>query len=131
MRKLLLLTVPFALCLVSIGMAQTITGTITGTVTDSTGAVVPNVTITATNTSTNLKYDTKTNDAGVYNLLFLPIGQYSVSTEAAGFKKTVLGPFSLATTQIARIDISMVVGQVSERVEVTAGAPALVAEECP
>src|SRR5229473_2610689 len=128
MRKLLLLTVPFALCLVSIGMAQTITGSITGTVTDSTGAVVPNVTITATNTSTNLKYDTKTNEAGVYNLQFLPIGQYSLSTEAAGFKKTVLGPFGLETNQIARIDISMVVGQVSERVEVTAVSPILQTE---
>src|SRR5260370_14700015 len=128
MRKLLLLTVPFALCLVSLGMAQTITGSITGTVTDSTGAVVPNVTITATNTSTNLKYDTKTNDAGVYNLQFLPIGQYSLSTDASGFKKTVLGPFGLETNQIARIDISMVVGQVSERVEVTAGSPLLQTE---
>src|SRR5260370_27103688 len=114
MRKLLLLTVPFALCLVSIGMAQTITGPITGTVTDSTGAVVPNVTITATNTSTNLKYDTKTNEAGVYNLQFLPIGQYSLSTEAAGFKKTVLGPFGLETNQIAPIDISIVVAPASQ-----------------
>src|SRR5260370_4280867 len=131
MRKLLLLTVPFALCLVSIGIAQTITGSITGTVTDSTGAVVPNVTITATNTSTNLKYDTKTNEAGVYNLQFLPIGQYSLSTEAAGFKNTVLGPFGLETNQIARIDISMVVGQVSERVEVTAGSPILQTESAP
>src|SRR5258708_80732 len=125
MRKLLLLTVPCALCLVSLGVAQTITGSITGTVTDSTGAVVPNVTITATNASTNLKYDTKTNESGVYNLQFLPIGQYSLATEAAGFKKTVLGPFGLETNQIARIDISMTVGQVSERVEVTAVSPIL------
>src|SRR5260370_7201805 len=101
MRKLLLLAVSFALCLVSIGMAQTITGSITGTVTDSTGAVVPNVTITATNTSTNLKYDTKTNEAGLYNLQFLPIGQYPLSTEAPAFKTTVLGPFGLQTTPIA------------------------------
>src|SRR5258707_3424268 len=103
MRKLLLLTVPFALCLVSIGIAQTITGSITGTVTDSSGAVVPNVSITATNTSTNFKYDTKTNDAGVYNLQFLPIGQYSLSAEAAGFQKTVLVPFGLDATHIDRL----------------------------
>src|SRR5260370_18899925 len=138
MRKLLLFAVAFALCLVSIGLvsiglvsigsAQTITGSITGTVTDSSGAVVPNVSITATNTSTNFKYDTKTNDAGVYNLQFLPIGQYSLSAEAAGFKKTVLGPFGLETNQIARIDIAMTVGQVSEQVEVTRVSPILQTE---
>src|SRR5260370_29633643 len=85
MRKLLLLAVLLTLCLASIGMAQTITGSITGTVTDASGAVVPNVAITATNTSTNLKYDTKTNEAGVYNLQFLPIVQYTLSADAPGF----------------------------------------------
>src|SRR6266850_2753710 len=128
MRKVSLLTILFTLWLASMAVAQTITGSITGTVTDSTGAVVPNVTITATNTSTNLKYDTKTNESGVYNLQFLPIGQYTLSTEAPGFKKTVLGPFALETNQIARVDITMTVGQVTERIEVTAVAPILQTE---
>lgn len=117
-----------AVCFGSMAGAQTITGTITGTVTDATGAVVPNVTVTATNTGTNLSNDTKTNASGTYSLPFLPIGDYTVSAEATGFKKSVMAPFALETNQVARIDIVMNVGQVSERVEVSGVAPILQTE---
>jgi hypothetical protein len=61
--------------------AQTITASITGTVSDPTGAVVPSAKITATNAGTNLSYAATTNQSGVYNLLFLPVGQYNVTSE--------------------------------------------------
>src|SRR4026209_2139889 len=61
----------------ALAAAQTITGTITGTVMDPSGAVVPNVKVTATNAATNLVYNTQSSQAGVYNLLFLPIGDYT------------------------------------------------------
>src|SRR5215813_1980931 len=75
--------------------SQTITGSITGTVADSSGAVVPNAKITATNLGTNLSYNTSSNTAGVYNLLFLPIGEYNLTVEVPGFKKVAQGPFTL------------------------------------
>ncbi|MDQ2900923.1 MAG: TonB-dependent receptor, partial [Acidobacteriota bacterium] len=128
MRKVSILAISMAFCFCALTPAQTITGTITGTVTDASGAVAPNVTVTATNTNTNLTNETKTNPAGVYTLPFLPIGSYTVSAEAAGFKKAVIGPFSLETNQTARVDVSMAVGQVSERVEVTGAAPILQTE---
>src|SRR5499426_4833346 len=84
--------------------AQTVTGSITGTATDPSGAVVANVKVTATNAGTNLSYSANTNDAGVYNLVFLPVGQYTVAAEARGFKKAVIGPFALEVKQIARLD---------------------------
>ena len=84
--------------------AQTTTASITGTVSDPSGAVVPNVKVTATNTATNLSYPAQTNEAGLFNILFLPVGPYNVTTEAEGFKKTVLGPFALEVNQIARVD---------------------------
>src|SRR6266404_6274303 len=90
--------------------AQTITASITGTVTDPTGAVVPNAKVTASNVGTNLSYPATTNQSGVYNLLFLPVGQYNVTTEATGFKKTVLGPFTLEVNQSARVDVALQVG---------------------
>lgn len=90
MIRLKLTALPFlftsALC------AQTITGSITGTATDPSGAVVANVKVIATNTGTNLTYPVTTTDAGVYNLVFLPIGQYTVSAEAIGFKRSCWGP---------------------------------------
>jgi hypothetical protein len=108
--------------------SQTITGAITGTVTDPSGAVAPNVKVTATNVDTNQAHSTMTNSAGVYNLLFLPIGNYNVTAEAPGFKKTVLGPFRLEVNQTARVDVNMEVGQVTESVEVTGIAPILQTE---
>ncbi len=114
--------------LVPSSFAQTITGAITGTVTDQTGAVVPNVKVTATNVATNLTNTVETNDSGIYNLLFLPVGSYRVATEAAGFKAATFGPFQLEVSQTARIDIPLQVGQTTESVEVTTAAPVLQTE---
>ncbi|MGH9662585.1 MAG: carboxypeptidase regulatory-like domain-containing protein [Bryobacteraceae bacterium] len=115
-----------SVCLLAVSAAaQTITGAIGGTVTDASGAVVPNVKVTATNVATNLIYNSQSNAAGIYNLLFLPIGDYNVSAESSGFKKLVLGPFKLETAQTARVDIKMEVGEVTQSVEIRDVAPIL------
>src|SRR5215813_7271598 len=112
----------------SVISAQTITGSITGTVTDPSKAVVANVKVVATNTGTNLTYATNTNEVGVYNLLFLPVGQYTVSATAQGFKKAALGPFALDVNQIAKVDVTLEVGEVTQSVEITGIAPILQTE---
>jgi hypothetical protein len=68
----------------SVLSSQTITGSITGTVTDPAKAVAAGAKIAATNTGANLTYSTTTNETGVYNLLFLPAGKYTVSATAPG-----------------------------------------------
>src|SRR5215831_14423374 len=115
-----------ALAPISIG--QTTTGAITGTVTDPSSATIPGVKIFATNTATNISYATQTNAAGVYNFPFLPIGAYTVTAEAQGFKRVVLGPFPLDVNQIARVDPRMEVGVVTESVEVRSLVPVLQTE---
>ncbi len=82
------------LCLMC-GMAgaQTITGSITGTAIDPSGAAVPGVKIVATNTGTNGAFSAITNERGVYNLVFLPVGSYAVEAQIQGFKKVTMGPF--------------------------------------
>lgn len=122
---LLFLLICFA---ASPGVAQTITGAVTGTVTDPSGAVIPNVRVTATNTATNIANTTQSNDAGIYNFPFLPIGDYTVEAEAQGFKKAVLGPFRIEVNQIARVDVRLAIGQVTESVEITDIAPVLQTE---
>lgn len=112
----------------SSSLAQTITGTITGQVTDPSGAYVPNVKVTATNTKTNLSNTAETNRAGIYNLLFLPVGEYQVTAEAAGFKKATFGPLTLEVNQTARVDITLQIGQLAESVDVTASATVLQTE---
>jgi len=106
MRKLNLLTILTAMLAVT-AAAQTITGAFTGTLSDQSGAVVPNAKVTATNTGTNVTYSATSNDAGVYNLLFLPVGNYSMTAEVKGFKKSNTGPFGLQVNQTARVDFKL------------------------
>ena len=108
--------------------AQTITGSITGAVSDPSGAAIPKVKVTATDTEKNQRYETRTNDSGLYTFSFLPIGSFSVTAEVQGFRKTVIGPFRLETNQTARVDVALQVGQVTESVEVKDFAPALQTE---
>jgi len=114
--------------LTSISYAQTVTGTITGTVSDATGAAAPNVTVTAIQLATNLRYTTHTTEAGVYTLNFLPVGDYTITAEASGFKTSTLGPFRLDVNQTVRQDVQLEIGQITEKVEVTATAAILQTE---
>ena len=88
----------------SLAPAQTITASITGAASDPSGASVPGANVTATNTETNVRSTTTTNADGIYTFPFLRVGSYTITVEARGFKKSVVGPFTVETNQIARID---------------------------
>jgi hypothetical protein len=105
--------------------AQEITGGITGTITDQSGAAVPNAMVTATDTQRRTVWPTQTDSAGLYNFPRLPVGEYAVKVEARGFESLVHPAFELQMNQIARVDIQLKVGAVTQTVEVTAAPPLL------
>jgi hypothetical protein len=118
-------------CLIFISLAlsaQTTTGTITGTVSDPTGSVIPQAKVSATNTATNVTTEATTTEAGIYNLVFLPIGDYTLSVNAKGFKKTNIASFRLDGGQTARVDVKLEIGETTQTVEVTGVAPILQTE---
>src|SRR5690349_11245466 len=117
MQKLRLV---LAFVLVASGTAFAQTATILGTVTDATGSLVPNATVTVTNTGTNSNRVLQTNSAGSYIAPELPIGPYSVSAEAAGFKRYERTGIKLNTNDTVRVDAVLEVGNVSENVTVQA-----------
>src|SRR6266566_2865360 len=119
------LTLVLLLCGASSAFAQEVTASITGTVTDPSGAAVPGATVTAKSVERGLLYTAVTNDSGLYRVAQLPVGTYEVKVEKPGFASASIPPFVLTLNQIARIDIGMKVGQVSETVEVTGAAPVL------
>ena len=100
--------------------AQQITGTIRGTVTDETGGVLPGVSVTAQNTGTGATREVITDDEGRYRLLQLNPGDYEVRAELAGFQTAVVEELSLSMTQEAVIPIILRVGEITERVVVSA-----------
>lgn len=115
------------LCAGLCGWSQT-TATIVGTVTDSSGAVVPNVSITAISLGTGLARKTVASQSGNYAVPLLPVGEYSVTAEAAGFKKKIVTGIVVEVNQEPRVDISLEVGSVSDAVTVNAEASVLQTE---
>ena len=102
-------------------LAQDPTGEITGSVTDSTGAVISGASISVTNSATNTQRAVKTNNDGLYDLPALPPGPYTLKVEMQGFGSQVRNDIVLQVGQVARFDIALKVGNVSEVVEVTGG----------
>jgi len=108
--------------------AQQETATITGEVKDASGGLVPKAMITVTNVGTNIIVNTETNEEGSYTVPSLRPGDYTLTAEKSGFKKTLRSGVTLQVNQFARIDITLQTGQVSETVEVAGGAPLLESE---
>ena len=113
----------FLMLLCSSLFGQNISGTITGTVRDSSGAVVPNASITITNTDQNaVVFHANSNPAGQYTAPFLPVGNYSVTAEASGFKKAEHTGVGLNVNQNLTLDLTLEPGSEEQTVNVSASA---------
>jgi len=88
---------------------QGTSASLTGYVTDPAGAAVAGATITVTNIDTNLTQSAKTDSVGTYLIRPLPIGNYTLTIEAAGFaryeQKGIVLTVNLAATQDVRLKI--------------------------
>ena len=105
--------------------AQSTTGTIQGTVRDNQEAVVPGATVTVRNVQTNAVRTVTTDAAGYYRFLNMPVGQYELTVELAGFGRHVRSGITLSMNQDAVVDVGIQPAGVSESVEVRADAPLL------
>lgn len=131
MRKLITAACIGALlfCLSVVGSAQVHTASLTGLVTDPAGAVVSAARVKARNKATNVEWETMTDASGYYTFASLPIGTYTITVEAQGFKKSLRDNVILEVAQKARIDFALEVGAVAETVVVEASAPLLATQE--
>jgi len=110
---------------IPVARAQQATGAITGVVTDPSGAPVPAAMVTVTDADRGTSLNTQTNNEGLYNFPQLPIGRYSLRVEANGFQATVRSNIALQLNETAKIDFAMVIGQLSQTVDVTESAAPL------
>ena len=126
-RHSLLLTLSIACCALWSwpALAQQETATIAGTVRDASGAVVPGASVTVTNIQTNISARAQAGSDGGYVIPSLRPGDYSVTAESAGFQKTVRTGITLQVAQVARVDVALQAGQLSEAVEVVGETPLL------
>jgi hypothetical protein len=98
--------------------AQSASGKVTGIITDAQGAVLPDVDVTVTNAETGQQFVVKTKDSGIYEVLQLPIGSYTVKVQKESFETVVTAPNPLGINQTVRVDIRMAMGTVSQVVSV-------------
>ena len=113
-------------CLLSPSLrAQESRGAITGRVADAQAAIIPGARVAVTNTATNDTRRAATNPTGYYEFNYLEPGTYTVTVEAAGFKKTVRQNLGVQVGSRLQIDFSLEIGLVAETVEVKADAPLL------
>ncbi len=105
--------------------AQTFRGAISGTVTDQSGAVVPGASVTAIESSTNTAYKTVSSSAGEFAFANMPLGSYTVTITAAGFKNTKVDKVPVTAASTYALPIKLAVASAGETVEVTADSLSL------
>ena len=109
--------------------AQTVPAQLTGVVTDASGATVPDADVIARNIQTSVKVHRPTNGLGLYTITDLEPGTYELTVQKSGFRTLVLSNIQLSVGQVARVDAKLMLGEVSERVEVTGTSTLLQADE--
>src|SRR5215472_9308127 len=120
-------TLAFAVCTLALlgalltggsALAQTFRGIILGAITDSSGAAVPGASVTIKNLDTGLTRNVSTSDDGSYSAPELPVGNYSITVEKAGFKTGVVTSVKVEVSSERRVDLTLQPGQLSQTVEV-------------
>src|SRR6266404_5315977 len=99
-----------------------VTGSILGVVHDRSQAVVAGARIVATNVQTNFKQETVSAADGSYRILALPAGTYKVTVTAPGFQQYTATDVDLKVNDQLRVDVTLDVGSVTEKVEIAANA---------
>ena len=117
----------FALAFVALpALTQnTTTGQIRGTITDPSGAGIPGAEIAARDNSTGIVRSVRSTANGDYTVLDLQSGQYQLTVAIAGFEKAVVGNVVVDTGRVTNQPVQMVIGSVTNVVEISGGAQVL------
>jgi hypothetical protein len=119
--KLVISTILFSV----LAWGQSFQGSLRGRVLDPNGGGTPTARITLTDEATLVARSTVSDANGEYNFAAVTPATYTVTVEADGFKKLEHKGVVISTQINATLDLSLEIGQVSEKVDVTAEAPAL------
>ena len=102
--------------------------TVSGTITDSSGALMTAAQISAKNQGTGLERTGQTDADGHYVIALLPIGRYTVTVTANGFRTMENKDVLLEVNQSLSLDFKLSPATVTTEVNVTAEAPVVEAQ---
>src|SRR5687768_18456819 len=104
--------------------AQVVTGTIAGVVRDTSGAVMPGVTVEASSPVLIERVRTAVTDGqGLYRIVDLRPGPYTVTFTLPGFSTFRRDAFDLPAQFTATVNVELAVGSVEETLTVSGEAP--------
>jgi hypothetical protein len=94
------------------------TAEIAGQVKDPTGAIIAGAEVDGTHIATQQKFTATTNESGLFLLPQLPLGEYTLTVSAQGFKQAVQQHVVLHVGDHVRQDFDLTLGEQSETVTV-------------
>jgi hypothetical protein len=103
-------------------LAQDPVASIEGNVLDPSGRSVVDARVTAKELNTGAVRTTKTERDGGFRLLVLPVGDYSLVVESAGFAKYEQSPVRLSVSEVAKMAVTLGVAATAESVTVAGEA---------
>jgi hypothetical protein len=103
--------------------AQVSTGTISGIVQDPSGAAIPGAMVTVRNVDTGAVRLLTSDAGGRYIAPDLPVGNYEVEAQQSGFQTEIRSGIDLSVGREAVVNLSLRVGQLSDKVTITGEAP--------
>jgi hypothetical protein len=117
-KSVLILT--FALSLIgSIALGQASRSSLSGLIHDQGSAAVSGAKVTAKHVATNEEFQTTSDAQGAFIFPSLPLGKFSVTIDAAGFKRLEAQDVTIEVGTPAKLNIALEVGQVNEAVTIS------------
>jgi hypothetical protein len=102
------------------GFSQTSTANLTGLISDPAGIAIPAVKVKLENVATHEKREAMSSNEGRVTFSQVLPGVYDLQAEATGFKSFTQRNVTLVSGQSGAANISMQIGELSQRVEVCA-----------
>lgn len=119
-ERSIMLSVALTCFLAVTAFGQTTTGSLTGSASDPSGANVAGATVTIVNTATGAERTAVSNSSGTFDFQALQPGTYTISVDAAGFRRAVARNIIVSVGSAAQVTIPLEVGPAGETVTVTA-----------
>lgn len=102
-----------------VSRAQFESATVLGTIYDSSSAAVSGASVTLVNVRSGVSARTTSDASGNYEFVNQRLGAYGVRVEMKGFKTAQTDGFDLSVNARQRVDLKLVIGEVSESVTVS------------
>ncbi|HYL39489.1 MAG TPA: carboxypeptidase regulatory-like domain-containing protein, partial [Bryobacteraceae bacterium] len=99
-----------------------VSASVSGKVVDQSGAAISGASVSVKSVDTGAVRSALTDNSGVYRMISLPVGEYQIRAAKAGFAGTIREGLHLAVGQGARVDLTLVVGELNQAVTVSADA---------